>query len=187
MKSGEHRNLILQSVSSFEHFFRMNYHLACLVALRYLKDQQIAEDVVQETFMGLWQKRNELTIESNLKQYLLRAVRNRSLNYLERSRQFDQLTDAAKELAVDEEQSVYADEELAVRIARSIEMLPPQCKKIFLLAYQDDLTYNEIAERLNLSKNTIKTQMGIAYKILREKLKSYFLNLFILPFRQLMH
>lgn len=176
---------VLNSVSSFELFFKNNYPAACLVALRYLKDEQQTEDIVQETFMYLWQKRAELKVERNLKQYLFCAVKNRSINYLKREKQFDQqITPGMDNYFTDDREADFTEEELAARIAGSIESLPSQCKKIFLLAYQENLTYGEIASALNLSKNTIKTQMGIAYKVLREKLKNYVLTLFMLPFRQ---
>ncbi len=180
-------NLILNNVSSFENFFKKNYHLACLVALRYLKDEQQAEDIVQETFLYLWQRKKELKIQRNLKQYFLNAVRNRSLNYIQREKQFDQLPDNLIELSLDDKPDInFSEEELVLQVTKSINDLPPQCKNIFLLAYKENLTYNEIASTLNLSKNTIKTQMGIAYKILRGKLKDYYITLFILPFRRLL-
>nr|MBD3623103.1 RNA polymerase sigma-70 factor [Sunxiuqinia sp.] len=69
----------LENVDSFELFFKRNYHLSCLVALRYVKSTEIAEDIVQETFMYLWQKRTELKIHWNVKSYLLRAVKNKSI------------------------------------------------------------------------------------------------------------
>jgi RNA polymerase sigma-70 factor (ECF subfamily) len=180
----EHNDLILGNVSSFEAFFKKNYHLACLVALRYIKDEQLAEDIVQETFMYFWEKREELKINRNLKQYLLFAVRNRCVNHLQREKHFcrlleNDLINGLKEDPIED----FSKEEFTIHIVKSINELPPQCKKIFLLAYNDHLTYKEIAATLNLSKNTIKTQMGIAYKILREKLKHYFLSLFTLPIR----
>ena len=73
------KHLALTDESSFEQFFKTNYHLACLVALRYVKSEQIADDIVQEAFVTLWQKRDELIIQTNLKSYLLNMVRNRSL------------------------------------------------------------------------------------------------------------
>ncbi len=174
-------SLSLENVAAFELFFKRNYHLSCLVALRYVKSMEVAEDLVQETFMYLWQKRAELKIHRNLKGYLLNAVKNRSINYLQRERQFDELTDSGLLVDLNEDSGAhYSEDELAVQIASSIEVLPSQCKKIFLLAYQDNLTYSEIATSLNLSKNTIKTQMGIAYKILRSQLKHFVLNLFCL-------
>jgi len=172
-------NVSLENVKAFELFFKRNYHLSCLVALRYVKSPEVAEDIVQETFLYLWQKRAELKITRNLKSYLLNAVKNRSINYLQRERQFDELTDSGFLVSFDEEsEAQHAEDELAVQIASSIEFLPSQCKKIFLLAYQDNLTYSEIATTLSLSKNTVKTQMGIAYKILCTQLKSFVFSLF---------
>ncbi|WP_423127910.1 RNA polymerase sigma-70 factor [Gaoshiqia sp. Z1-71] len=185
MGSLQHVNLILGNESSFEAFFKRNYQLSCLVALRYVKSEQEAEDIVQETFLYLWQKRAELKIQQNLKNYLLNAVKNRSINYLQREKKFDELPNHSFLSNLNEDPNEhFSEEELAVHIARSIETLPLQCRKIFLLAYNDRLTYDEIASTLNLSKNTIKTQMGIAYKILKERLKNYFLNLFTVSFRQ---
>lgn len=184
MKDPEYINLMLNNISSFEIFFKKNYHLACLVALRYLKDEQLAEDLVQETFAYLWQKREKLKVQRNLKQYLFSAVRNRSINYLQREKQFDRFTEDDLSLNFTEDPDEgFSEEEFAMHVVKSIEELPSQCKRIFLLAYNDHLTYNEIASTLNLSKNTIKTQMGIAYKILREKLKHYFVSLFAVRIR----
>ncbi|MCW0481543.1 RNA polymerase sigma-70 factor [Gaoshiqia sediminis] len=176
----------LENRSSFEAFFKRNYHLSCLVALRYVRNEQEAEDIVQETFLHLWQKRADLKIQKNLKNYLLHAVKNRSINYLHRGKHFDDLPDSNLLTNLNEDpDEAFSEEELAVQIASSIDALPNQCKKIFLLAYNDHLTYDQIASTLNLSKNTIKTQMGIAYKILRERLRNYFINLFALSFRRL--
>ncbi|MGV8139411.1 MAG: RNA polymerase sigma-70 factor [Mangrovibacterium sp.] len=169
---------VWRDASAFESFFRENYHLACLIAYRYLKDEQMAEDVVQETFFTLWEKRFRLSIERDLKQYLLFSVRNRCLNHLQRSRTFSLLDDAQLPGDLEDTTEEESREELAVQIAMAIEELPAQCKKVFLLAYQNQLTYNQIAATLNVSKNTVKTQMGIAYRMLREKLSHYMLSLF---------
>ena len=175
-------------MSSFEVFFKENYHLACLVALRYLKDEQEAEDIVQETFLYIWEKRAQIKIHRNLKHYVLRAVKNRCINYINRQKQLLRISEseAALSLKVDASDD-YSEEGLAVQISKSIDELPPQCKKIFMLAYLENLTYNEIAEKLQLSKNTIKTQMGIAYKLLREKMKRYFLSMLFFPLKRFLH
>jgi len=179
----DRNNFGLTDESSFERFFKANYQLACLIALRYVKSEQIADDIVQEVFVALWQKRDELTIRSSLKSYLFNMVRNRSLNYLRDEKQMDEITESAvpSEL-IDDPNNNFSEEELAVHISKAIDELPAQCKKVFLLAYHERLTYNEIASTLNLSKNTIKTQMGIAYKMIRFKLSAYFLNLFSFSF-----
>ena len=181
MNKGKPIGLIWGEVSAFELFFKENYHMACLTAYRYLKDEQIAEDMVQETFFHLWEKRFSLTIEHDLKQYLLFSVRNRCINHLQRSRPFSMLDDSQVSAGAEEDATEDENrEELAVRIAKAIGELPPQCRRIFLLAYQHQLSYSDIAATLNLSKNTVKTQMGIAYRMLRDKLSRYMLSLFFL-------
>src|SRR5690606_24888549 len=77
------------------------------------------------------------------------------------------------DLVEEEFQNQYHDEELAVSIASAIEELPVACRNIFILAYKENLTYQQIADQLNVSKNTVKTQMGIAYRQLRQKLKKW--------------
>jgi RNA polymerase sigma-70 factor (ECF subfamily) len=175
MRVQNQTNFKLTNLTTFEDFFNENYHTACLVALRYLKNQQEAEDVVQETFLYLWERRSQLQIQQNLKHYLLQAVKNRSINFLARERKFQELNHNELEIIpANDADETFDKEELAVLISKSIDKLPAQCKKIFLLAYVDNLTYKQIAEALNFSKNTIKTQMGIAYKQLRQSLRPHF-------------
>lgn len=181
MREQKPENVTLKNFSSFENFFKENYHSACLVALRYLENEQEAEDTVQETFLYLWEKRAQLQIQQSLKQYLFQSVKNRSINYLNRERKLHkQLNNEIEQIQNTDSEPNFSSEELAVEISKSIKSLPPQCKKIFLLAYIDNLSYAQIAESLNLSKNTIKTQMGIAYKILRQRLKTKFFMLFLI-------
>lgn len=177
-------HLSLVDVDSFGYFFKANYHTACLVANRYVHDNQEAEDVVQDVFIRIWEKRDELNIHTNLKHYLLNSVRNTSINYIQRKKGLSvDLEIGDTQHLKDENDSEFLNEEFASKIDRAIENLPPRCKRIFLLAFVDNLTYQEIADTLGLSKNTVKTQMGIAYKLLREQLKDSFFNLFLLFFK----
>lgn len=178
-------HLSLSDVDSYGNFFRSNYHVACLVASRYIHDNQEAEDIVQEVFIKLWEKRKDIQIHSNLKHYLLNSVKNTSINYVNRKKEISVELDSTELNNLKEEiDEQYISEEFAVKIEHTIETLPPGCKRIFLLAFVDNLTYQEIADVLGLSKNTVKTQMGIAYKLLREKLMGSFLNLFKLFFKR---
>ncbi len=157
----------------FRLFFRENYKVACLIANRYVKNMEQSEDLVQDVFTALWERRATVQNCRNIKNYLFTAVRNHSLNFIHRERR-DKISISAifKEIAEDDTTVFYDKEILAVKILHAIDDLPPQCKKIFNLAYQEDQTYQEIADQLNISKNTVKTQMGIAYKNLRQKLNS---------------
>lgn len=185
MRETESIHLSLVDVESYGDFFKNNYHAACLVALRYVKDTQEAEDLVQEVFLHIWEKRDQINVKSNLRNYLYVSVRNASINYVQRNKEtFTTIENADLSSSFVDSDEEFAKEEFASKIARAIEKLPPQCKKIFLLAYLNSLSYQQIADTLQLSKNTVKTQMGIAYKLLREDLKESIVNLLFLLFRR---
>jgi RNA polymerase sigma-70 factor (ECF subfamily) len=155
----------------FSDFFRENYHVACLVALRYMADLGQAEDLVQDAFVVLWEKRETLQIKDNLKNYFFKIVRNSALKKVGRDKSdMVPLSGLLVDPAEEEEEERFDDEELAVEVYRAIGELPSACRTIFNLAYREKLTYQQIADQLNISKNTVKTQMGIAYSQLRNKL-----------------
>jgi RNA polymerase sigma-70 factor (ECF subfamily) len=168
----------ISSVEEFGVFFRQNYHSACLVALRYVKDFRLAEDLVQDVFVAFWEKKDSLLITGNLKNYLFVAVRNYAINKVQRNKENTvSLAQVLVEISDSELPGNFNDEELAAKISKAIGELPENCRRIFNLAYQHNLTYQQIADALNISKNTVKTQMGIAYKQLRSKLSGVLIAL----------
>ncbi|MCL3781044.1 RNA polymerase sigma-70 factor [Prolixibacteraceae bacterium JC049] len=168
----------LKNKNSYRLFFEQNYQLANLIAMRYVHNVHIAEDIVQEVFLDLWQRRSVLHLKSSLKNYLLAAVRNSALKYVERDRNRWVNIENERDLNISEEKKDYNREELAVNVYNAIEQLPPKCKKTFKLAYFDHLTYNEIAVELGISVNTVKTQIKQAYQGLRKQLAHYSVMLF---------
>lgn len=173
----------LNSEVHFSDFFRKNYSTACLIALKYVKDYSLAEDLVQDVFILLWEKKRNVQIHTNLSNYLFTAVKNHSINLIQRNKS---ITTSLSELFVDlpeeEASNSFSQEELAVKVYKAIQELPQACQAVFRLAYEQDYSYQEIAENLHISKNTVKTQMGIAYKQLRMKLNH--LIVILLHFRQ---
>jgi RNA polymerase sigma-70 factor (ECF subfamily) len=159
------------SKEQFDDFFKRNYQTACLVALRYMADIDQAEDLVQDAFVILWEKRETLQIKDNLKNYFFKIVKNNALKKVDRDKSdMVPLSILSIDPAEEEEEERFDDEELAVEVYRAIGELPSACRTIFNLAYREKLTYQQIADQLNISKNTVKTQMGIAYSQLRNKL-----------------
>jgi len=160
------------SKEQFDDFFRKNYQTACLVAMKYMTDINQAEDLVQDAFVILWEKRKTLQIKTDLRNYFFKAVKNNALKKVQRDKGkiVSLSTCLLDDLVEDKEQERFDDEELAVKIFQSIGELPAACRTIFNLAYREKLTYQHIADQLNVSKNTVKTQMGIAYSQLRYKL-----------------
>lgn len=151
----------------FEQNFKLHYKPLCLFAIRYTGDQMNAEDIVQQAFADVWEKIQGGTIIENLKAYLYRAVRNRSLTFVSNS--YDTTTtDEFPEIEdMSEEERIHCAERDA-RLWEAIDRLPSKRKNIFLLSKRDGLKYQEIARELNLSVKTVENQMGKALKTLRE-------------------
>ena len=168
--------------SEFETFFRENYQVASLIVFRYISDHSLVEDIVQESFVILWEKRDEIfKTKEDLRKYLFVTVRNHAINYLRsiKIKRVD-LEVSLSEIKQSETEKLYEGEELSVQIEKAIRKLPVKCREIFLLAYVENMTYNAIAQQLSISKNTVKTQMVIAYRILRQELKELYFGFLLL-------
>jgi RNA polymerase sigma-70 factor, ECF subfamily len=151
----------------FRQLFETNYNNLCRAAYRIVLEKESAREIVQEVFIELWKKDNWQHIES-LKAYLYVAVYNRSLSELKKRKPFLSEEAIASRYVTDHHQM--EANELEKIITRGIDSLPDECKKIFLLSREEELTYKEIARLLGLSVKTVERQMGIALKKLRDYL-----------------
>lgn len=132
----------------------------------------LAEDVVQDVFISLWQKRSSLSEIENPPAYLQRITRNRCIDEL-RKLQTEQNTKSAVWEQLQQNQTIAnasASRELGGLINKAIEQLPPKRKEIFLLSRNTDMSYQAIADVSGLSKNTVKSHLQLAIKEVREYL-----------------
>lgn len=142
---------------------------------RIIPDSDTCQDIAQDVFVELWNKRDSIEIHSSLGGYLNRAAVNKALNYL-KSRNRG-VIDGSAELAeaADESDSVSAAamdaEEMESRLHRAIENLPERCRAVFALSRFEDLSHREIAEKLGISVKTIENQITKAMKLLREAMR----------------
>lgn len=147
----------------FHHFYASLYQFA----LSMVKSGQVAEEVVSDVFIHIWQKRAALTRIQNLKLYLFISTRNTSLNYLRQQKKDTLLPDdyrvQLRSVYFDPEQLLITAE-MINRIQQAIHQLPPRCQLIFKLIKEDGLKYKEVAELLNLSVKTIENQMTLALR-----------------------
>jgi RNA polymerase sigma-70 factor, ECF subfamily len=163
-------------ITAFEMIFKTYYQPLCNYAYSFVHDRDEAEEIVQATFLSVWEKKDNLTIHTGVKPYLYAMVRNAALNVLKHEKIKQQ--HAAVELAVAERsaesvtRTVMASE-LEDRIYKALNKLPEQCRLVFKLSRYEELKYAEIAEQLNISIKTVENQMGKALKIMREQLKDY--------------
>lgn len=163
-----------------------NNYYGCLLCFikEYLPDLDIARDIVQETFITLWERKDLLNPDSNIRAWLFTIARNKSLNYLKRKQLEKKVTsDAASRLAKTHLNYYALKDQTALRIyesefkklvAEGIETLPAQCRKIFNLSRQEYFKNHEIADQLNISIKTVESHLTKSLKILRKKLAAYY-------------
>lgn len=160
---------------AFKALFQKYYASMCHFALQFLHDSQMSEETVQEFFVHLWEKRQGLTIESSVKHYFFRSVKNQCLNQLQHQKIKNRYAGKVMEASQQEPdpEQYYMEVDLIQRIEKAIGSLPPKRQEIFRLSREQGLKYKEIAEELNLSVKTVEAQMGLALKHLRDELKEF--------------
>ncbi|HTE32431.1 MAG TPA: RNA polymerase sigma-70 factor [Chryseolinea sp.] len=171
------------NVTAFEMLFRTYYQPLCNYAYTFVQDRDEAEEIVQATFLNVWEKRDNLAIHTAVKPYLYAMVRNACLNVIKHEKIKQQ--HVAMELAVAERsvesvaRTVVASE-LETKIYQAMDKLPEQCRLVFKLSRFEELKYAEIATQLNISIKTVENQMGKALRIMRDQLREYLPLLIIL-------
>ena len=183
----EIENAWVTDESAFELLFKSQYEPLCRRAFALLNDMDEAEETVQQVFIGVWEKRNEMHVTESINAYLSRAVRNAALNRIKHMNvrlrySREQQIRLADDPPVTE---ISHAEELRNRIAAAIEGLPEQCRLIFKLSRFEEMKYAEIADQLDISVKTVENQMGKALKVLRSKLKDYMVLIIFLMHQQL--
>lgn len=164
----------------FENIFNRYSPDLYVVAYRITGSSTVAEDVVQEFFVRLWMNREKLMITKSLRYYCFSAVHYASLNAIRTRYRNTELSDELEDPYSVEYEMEQA--ELSQKISEAIDTLPEKCKAIFMDACFEDCSYAEIANKYELSVNTVKVQVSKAYRLLREKLTKEQLFIFLLIF-----
>ncbi|MDR2775603.1 MAG: RNA polymerase sigma-70 factor [Tannerella sp.] len=165
----------------FERLFRAHYKHLCIYAENIIGNGLDAEDIVCSMFVRLWEKREQLQIHTAIESYIVSAVRHDALNFLkhaeveERYREKTEYRLTHMDLLNPENANTplsdIIEKELNERIEKALQTLPAQCRKIFTLHKMDGLSYQEVADKLNISINTVRTQLTRAMKRMRVALK----------------
>ena len=169
------------------YFSKMKYF-----ALEYVIREEDAENIVQDVFTELWEKKEMLSMHINLVAYLFTTVKNRCLNHLRHKTivqetatliQEEYLITLRMNLNSLEafDQNLFSDQDIEKLITRALDSLSHKCREIFVMSKIEGKKQKQIAAELNISINTVETQIGIAYKKLRTELKEHLL-LFIFFF-----
>lgn len=161
---------------TFEKLFKTHFKSLYAYAFTIVKEKMAAEEMVQNVFFKIWEKKAALNIESRSLAYLYKSVYHESLNYLKHQKvkaAYQAHTVYQMKNQSDQASKKIMLSELEQQINKALSELPEQCRTIFQMSRFEELKYQEIANRLGLSIKTVENQMGKALKILRLKLVDY--------------
>lgn len=150
--------------AAFRELYLLMYSPLMRFAKIYTYDTQVAEDVLADVFLKLWEQRHLLDNINNLRVYLYTAVKNTALNYRNRQSKIADESDSLANLQTgnpDPEEALISSE-ISKQIKKAVSELPPRCKLIFQLAKEEGMRYKEIAVILGISIKTIDNQLSIA-------------------------
>jgi RNA polymerase sigma-70 factor (ECF subfamily) len=145
------RSIQQKDGQAFENYYKEHYKLFFLAACNYFKDTGLAEEIVNDVFVKLWEIADTIQIETSLKSYIYRAVVNRSLNDTYELKGME-------------------DNELKISLYKAIDQLPEQCQKVFRMSRFEELKQQEIADQLGISIKTVKNHITHALKQLNKVL-----------------
>lgn len=167
---------------AYELIFRRYYVSLCGFAMRFVEQPETSEEIVQDIFLKLWEKKAGLTIDTSLKSYLFKAVYNSCNNYLAHAKVRNRYVSLVRESILKHEHAAdpvldsLTYKELDQKINQAIEDLPAECRKIFKLSRLEGMKYAEIADSLHISIKTVETQVSRALQRLRTELKEFLVN-----------
>jgi RNA polymerase sigma-70 factor (ECF subfamily) len=164
---------INEDLKKFEELYKENFAFLSLVSFQITKDKDAAKDIVQDFFIYFWKKEQEINITSSFKSYSSKAVKNLSLQYLEKTKQIVSIEKNTFIPDFDEQTNFEKiDESRISKVMKLLYQLPEARRNIFISHVINNNSYSEIAENQNISINTVKTQMKRSYSFIREKMNT---------------
>jgi RNA polymerase sigma-70 factor (ECF subfamily) len=168
--------------AAFESLFRTYYKSLCYFAYKIVKDNIVAEEIVQDLFFHIWEKRVTIELFTSVKSYLFKSIHNNSLKYLRHQKIVIEHQTKVKsdQVLPFELQENYAEiGEMMHIINQTLEEVPQRTREIFQLNRDEGLKYQEIAEKLDISVKTVEAHITSILKLLRKNLKDYLILVFL--------
>jgi len=170
------------NIRAFDDFYKRNWRVLYQVAYRTTGSEDDAKDLVQAVFIGVWKCRLSLCPDQYNASYLLRALKNNIINFSKkdaiRKRGINELLQSDTGTGFTSEDSLIA-KELAITIEGRIKELPGKMQQVFVLSRHQNLSINEISEKLDIAPRTVKNQISNALKILRTGLEIFLIVFFL--------
>ena len=161
---------------AFETLYKKYYQQLFAVAYRYVAQTQIAEEIVHDVFITIWNKAAQLNIQYSMKSYLFKSVVNSSLNFLKKEKNEHAKKEAY--MAVQDETTINegmleTDEVLLKNLEHALGMLPDKCRQVMYLSRFGKLKQQEIASQMDISVKTVKNHLTYGFQKLREHLQKH--------------
>lgn len=153
------------------------FNQMCLYTLKSVDESMVVEEIVSDCFIKIWENRSKIEIRSSVKHYIFFVLRHIIIDF-HRKRSF--LTESIGNVPEPAQEEVFDELQQYAALYSALEQLPDQRRRILEMAVFDSMSYSEIADKLKISKNTVKTQMGRAYRFLKENLCREDFYLFVL-------
>lgn len=176
------------SMSAYRFLFDNHFADLCNFLMIYLHSKELSEEIALEIYTYIWEKRETLQIKATFKSFLFASAKNRAISHYRKEHKtvFTSL-EAGEYLMPDisGSQQFMENNELREIIDTAISKLPEKSRRIYQLAWEENLSHNEIAEQLGITPKTVENHVGIALRKLRESLKPYYKQIFmlwVLPF-----
>ncbi len=174
MRSGEFMKGGFQhNKSSFEKIYRKLYPRLCTFANKYVRSHAVAEDIVSEAMILLWEKDINFINSQAIKSYAYKTVHSKCINHLRKHKKEDLFTVVTNENGGPNVEHIIIEQEVHGQLYEALQSLPEGCKNVFLLSCVEGLKYKEVAEDLNISINTVKSQRARALELLKKKLGTF--------------
>jgi RNA polymerase sigma-70 factor, ECF subfamily len=161
---------------AFEELFKSFFKPLCSFAIKYVRDIDIAKEIVHDIFVKLWEKRDSIDAAKAVKSYLYTSVNNGCLNYIRDNKKFADSSELIN-YAKNEQNAQISDKlveiEISKKISETLDNLSEKCKQVFILSRYEGKKYSEIAEELGISVKTVEAHISKALKELRINLAEY--------------
>jgi RNA polymerase sigma-70 factor, ECF subfamily len=167
---------------NFELLFRENYTVLCRYCIQFVRVPEIAEEIVQDQFITLWEKREQIEIHTSVKAYLYKSVKNKSIDYLKSKYARLKSGETAEMYNIADNnspQSIIEGNEATRIIEMAIKQLPEKCYAVFSLSRFGGMSNKEIADELNISVKTVENQVTIALRKIKDFLRKHGISIII--------
>jgi len=159
---------------AFRIFYTENWKTVFSATYRMARSEELSKDLVQEAFLTIWEKRDQIEPNSNLPAYLYRIIKNNFLNHIRREENFAQKHEAiiqTNNAVVPDPYDQLAAQELAVHVASAVAEMPDGMRKVWKMSRHEYLSIEEISRDLSISPLTVKKQISNALQLVRSKLR----------------